>query len=246
MNSTYVKYELLRTLRNKQSYIFSLAFPVILFLVIGGANKSSGDANFSGTGIDAITYYMVGMLSFGVIGAVVSGGARISVDRSTGWNRQLRLSPLRPGVYLGTKLAIGYLTALLTIAVMYIAGISMGAHTTLTRWVEMTLLILVALVPFAAIGVFIGHIAHQDAMGPIMGGLMSLFALLGGSYFPLGTGVLAHIGSYIPSYWIVQAAHLAVGGHAWSAKGWLVIAGWSIAFLVLAMRAYQADTQRAS
>lgn len=243
MNATYLKYELVRTLRNRQSYIFSVAFPVILFLVIGGSNKN--EKNFGGTGIDAVTYYMVGMVSFGVIGAVVGGGARIAVDRATGWNRQLRLSPLKPGVYLGAKLAIGYLTALLTIAVMYIAGISLGAHTTGARWVEMTLLILIALVPFAAIGIWIGHIANEDAMGAIMGGLMSLFALLGGSYFPLGGGVLDKIGSYIPSYWIVQAGHLAVGGSGWSLKGWLVILIWSAVFVVLAMRAYLADTRRA-
>jgi ABC-2 type transport system permease protein len=245
MNTTYLKYELIRTLRNRQSYIFSLAFPVILFLVIGGSNKNQDSSNFGGSGIDAITYYMVGMLSFGVIGAVAAGGARIAVDRATGWNRQLRLSPLKPGVYLAAKVAIGYLTAMLTIAVMYIAGISLGAHTTASRWVEMTVLILVALIPFAGIGIWIGHIAKEDAMGPIMGGLMSLFALLGGSYFPLGDGVLGKIGSYIPSYWIVQAGHVAVGGDSWSAKGWIVIAVWSVAFAMLAMKAFQADTQRA-
>ena len=242
MNATYLKYETLRTLRNRQGYIFSLAFPLILFLVF--ASTSQNVADYGGSGIDAVTYYMVGMVSFGAVGAVVAGGARISVDRGTGWNRQLRLSPLRPGLYLGTKLAIGYLTALLTIAVLYVAGISFGARTSAAHWVEMTLLILIGLAPFAAIGIWIGHIAKQDAMGPIMGGTMSLFALVGGSWFPV-SGTIGQIGSWTPSYWIVQARHIALGAQAWTVQGWLVVAAWTVVFAVLAAKAFQADTRRA-
>jgi ABC-2 type transport system permease protein len=242
MNTTYLRYEVLRTLRNRQGYIFSLIFPVILFLVFGGSNRNN-TAGFP-SDIKPITYYMVGMLGFGAMGAVLAGGARIAVDRSTGWNRQLRLSPLRPAAYLATKVAVGYLTATLTIAAMYIAGISFGARATVTEWVEMTLFILLGLVPFAAIGIWIGHLVREDAMGPVMGGLMSLFALVGGSWYPV-TGVLGQIGSWIPSYWIVQAGHIAVGGNSWSVKGWIVVLGWSAVFAALATRAFLADTDRA-
>ena len=240
MNTTYLRYEVLRTLRNRQSYIFSLAFPVILFLVIGGSNRHA-----SGFPVDIspITYFMVGMLGFGAMGAVLAGGARIAVDRATGWNRQLRLSPLRPRAYLATKIAVGYLTAALTITAMYIAGISLGARATVSHWIEMTLFILVGLAPFAAIGIWIGHLVRDDAMGPTMGGLMSLFALVGGSWYPI-TGVLADIGSWIPSYWIVQAGHIAVGGNSWPVKGWLVVLAWTAVFTALATRAFLADTAR--
>jgi len=126
---------------------------------------------------------------------------------------------------------------------MYVAGISLGARASLGHWVEMTLFILVGLVPFAAIGIWIGHLVRDDAMGPTMGGLMSLFALVGGSWFPID-GVLAQIGSWVPSYWIVQAGHIAVGGSSWSVKGWLVVLAWSAVFTVLATRAFLADTDR--
>jgi ABC-2 type transport system permease protein len=82
-------------------------------------------------------------------------------------------------------------------------------------------------------------------MGPIMGGLMSLFALVGGAWYPV-SGTLGNIGSFIPSYWIVQAGHVATGGGSWPAKGWLVIAGWSVVLSGLAVKAFQADTGRAN
>jgi ABC-2 type transport system permease protein len=241
MNSTYLRYEVLRTLRNRQAYIFSLIFPVVLFLVFGLTQKNATDFPVS---INPVTYYMVGLLSFGAMGAVISGGARIAIDRATGWNRQLRLTPLPPRAYISTKVAIGYLSACLTIAVMYVVGIASGARASLDRWLLMTVFILIGLAPFAAIGIWIGHIAKEDAMGPIMGGLMSLFALVGGSYYPV-TGVLGDIGSWIPSYWIVQAGHIAVGGDAWSVKGWGVVLGWAVVFTVLAAKAYRRDTSRA-
>lgn len=241
MNPTYLKYEVLRMLRNRQSYIFSLIFPVVLFLVIGVTNRNAKD--FPGP-VSPITYYMVGLLTFGAMGSVIAGGARIAIDRATGWNRQLRLSPLSPRIYLGTKVAIGYLAASMTIVVMYVLGISFGARASLSEWIQMTVFILIGLIPFAAMGIWIGHIAKEDAMGPIMGGLMSLFALLGGSWFPV-TGILGNIGSYLPSYWIVRAGHIAVGAGGWSMKGWLVVAAWSVVFTVLAAKAFQGDTRRA-
>ncbi len=241
MNVTYLRYELLRTLRNRQSFIFSLIFPVVMLLVLGGPNRH--DQDFGGSGIPAITYYMIGMLSFGTVGAVIAGGMRIAVDRSIGWNRQLRLSPLSPRAYLSTKIAIGYLTAAMTIGLLYVVGASLGARMTVAHWITVTLLVLIGLVPFAAIGIWAGHTFKEEAMGPLMGGSMALFAIVGGSWFPV-SGVLSTIGSFVPSYWIVQAGHVGVGGGAWSAKGWLVIAAWTAVFAVLAARAYRLDTRR--
>ena len=65
---------------------------------------------------------MAGMVSWGTMTAVVAGGARIAAERSIGWNRQLRVSPLPVRTYFLTKLASGYLVALVSIAVLYLAG----------------------------------------------------------------------------------------------------------------------------
>lgn len=38
-HSAYLRYEVLRTFRNRRFLIFSLGFPLLLFLVIGGTNR---------------------------------------------------------------------------------------------------------------------------------------------------------------------------------------------------------------
>jgi ABC-2 type transport system permease protein len=175
---------------------------------------------------------------------VLAGGARIATERSIGWNRQLRLTPLSPRDYFRTKILTAYLTALVSIVVLYAAGLSLGVRLGAGDWLAMTGLLLVGLVPFAALGVVIGHLASPDSIGPLMGGATAFFAFLGGTWFPLGHGVLNDIGEALPSYWLVQASHVGVGGHGWSHLGWVVIAVWSVAAAAVARWAYRRDTAR--
>ena len=75
-------------------------------------------------------------------------------------------------------------------------------------------LLLVGLVPFAALGILIGHLVTVDSVGPAMGGITALLSLLGGVWFPItGHGALHDIAQALPSYWLVQASHVAIGGH---------------------------------
>jgi ABC-2 type transport system permease protein len=48
----------------------------------------------------------------------------------------------------------------------------------------------------------------------------------------------------LPSYWLVQAGHVALGGAGWTERGWIVVAAWTAEMLVLAARAYRRDTKR--
>jgi len=53
------------------------------------------------------------------------------------------------------------------------------------------------------------------------------------------------VSQYLPSYWLVRASHVALGGHAWTATAWIVIAGWTATLSALAIRACRRDTGRA-
>lgn len=244
MNSlAYTRYELLRTLRNRRFFLLSLGFPLILYFVIVSPNRHV--RNFDGSGISFPLYYMIGLASFGTMSAMLSCGARIAGERAVGWNRQLRISPLSTRGYFRAKLITGYAMALVSLLALYLAGTSLGVRLGASEWLEMTGLILVGLIPFAALGIMIGHMLTPDSIGPAMGGGISLLALLGGTWFPIaGHGFLHDLTQFIPSYWLVQASHVAVGGRAWSAKGWIVMIAWTIILSLLAGRAYRRDTGR--
>ena len=247
---TYTRFEILRLLRNRQAFIFSLIFPLVMYFLLAGPNKN--DHNFGGdahhhTGLFAPQYYMTGLLAFGAMVAVLSGGARIAAERTIGWNRQLRLTPLSARAYLRTKILVGYLTAAIGIVLLYASGIVLGVRLPVTNWLEMTGLVLVALVPFAALGIAMGHLLNDDAAGAAIGGGVSLFAFLGGSWFPItGGGIFAQFCQFLPSYWLTRAGDVGLGDNSpWTGKGWAVIAVWSAAAIAFAAWAYRRDTKRA-
>jgi ABC-2 type transport system permease protein len=238
----YTRFELKRTFRNRRFLFFSLGFPIALFFLIAGPNR--GEHDLGGTGISAPLYYMVALAAFGTMMGMVSTGARIAGERQVGWTRQLRVTPLSSFAYLRAKVITAYATAGASVAALYIAGASLGVSIPAGRWAEMTLLIAIGLMPFAALGIFLGHLLNVDSIGPAVGGITALFSILGGVWFPITSGVLYVIAQGLPSYWLVQAAHVGLGGNGWGARGWLVDAAWTAALLVLAVRAYRRDTSR--
>ncbi len=239
----YTRFELLRTLRNRRFFLLSLGFPLVLYYLIAGPNRNVHD--FNGSGIPAPLYYMVGLASFGTMSAMLSAGARIASERAVGWNRQLRISPLKPRAYFRVKVLTAYMMAAISLVALYVAGTTLGVSLTAGEWLKMTGLIFVGLIPLAALGIMIGHMLTPDSIGPAVGGGISLLAFLGGTWFPISHhGFLHDIAQFLPSYWIVQASHVALGGHPWSAMGWAVIAAWTVVLSLLAARAYRRDTGR--
>ena len=214
----YTRYELLRTLRNRRFFLLSLGFPLILYFVIAGPNRNVH--NFGATGISAPLYYMVGLASFGTMSAMLSCGGRIATERAVGWNRQLRITPLSPRAYFRAKVLTAYMMAIISLRCCTRRDVSLGVSLSGGEWLQMTGLILVGLVPFAALGITLGHMLTPESIGPAMGGGISLLALLGGTWFPISShGFLHDLAQYLPSYWLVQASHVALGGHAWTAMG---------------------------
>jgi ABC-2 type transport system permease protein len=238
---TYVHYEILRTVRNRRFLVFSLIFPLILFLAIAGENR-----HVTIEGIGFPLYFMTGMAAWGAMTAVVSVGGRIAQERSVGWTRQMRVTPLKTSTYFTAKVLTGYMTAVFSIVVLALAGTSLGVRLDATQWLTMLGLLLIGLIPFVLIGIALGHLISVDSLGPALGGITSLFALLGGSFGPLAkSGVLLTIVKLLPSYWLVQAGKSALlGAHVWTGEAWIVLAVWTLAMLRLTIWVFRRDTAR--
>jgi ABC-2 type transport system permease protein len=237
---TYTRFEVIRTFRNTRFFVLSLAFPLVLFFTVAGANRHATLG-----GIAFPLYYMVGMASWGAMASVMAGGARISLERSVGWTRQMRITPLSTIAYFRSKVLSGYIMAIVSLALLFASGLTLGVHMTIVHWFEMTGFLLVGLIPFVVLGILLGHLLSADSMGPALGGIVAVFALLGGVWGPLAkSGALHTIAENIPSYWLVQAGHVALGGGAWSARGWIVLAVWTAVLLRITVYVYGRDTSR--
>ncbi len=237
----YTRYELLRAFRNRRFFFFSLGFPLVLFYVIAGPQRNVTD--FAGTGISAPLYYMVSLASFGTMFAMVGSGGRIAAERQAGWARQLRVTPLPVRAYFRAKLLTSYATAGTSLVLLYLAGVSFGVSLSAHDWVQMSILIVVALLPFGALAILLGHLMTVESIGPITGGIVSLMAILSGTWFP-ATGFLHTVGQWLPSYWLVQAGRVTLEGHGWGTQGWVVVIGWTVVLACMATVAYRRDTGR--
>jgi len=237
----YLRYEVLRNFRNWRFLFLTLAFPLVLYLLIGSVNRH---VKFEGVAFPV--YFMTAMATLGTMAAVISGCAIIATERATGWTRQMRITPLPARTYFRAKVVVGYLRALLTLVLLALAGTALGVRLPVHGWLTVLGLFLVGLIPFAVLGILLGHLIGADVAALATGGIVTLFALLGGVYgFQVATsGPVLAIIKALPSYWLVQAGKTALGGHDWPIEGWIVIVAWTVVLVPLAVRVYRRDTSR--
>jgi ABC-2 type transport system permease protein len=109
------------------------------------------------------------------------------------------------------------------------AGTLLGVRLSGGEWLKVVYLLLIGLIPLAVLGILIGHLISADALAPVTGGVVTLLALLGGSYGFLiaKSGFMFDVVKALPSYWLVQAGKVAIGGGGWPAQAWIVTVAWT-------------------
>jgi ABC-2 type transport system permease protein len=232
-----------RTVRSGRFLIFTIGFPVVFFVIF---------ANLYGhgeqSGVSATTYLMTEMAVFGGMGAAINAGARIALERQIGWNRQLRLTPLRPRAYLRAKLLTGLLVALPSVLLLFACGaLFEGVHLTGGEWLRMAVLFMVALVPLAVLGIAVGYLATGDSVPSMSGATLMVLSLLGGVWVPVDTmpDAFASIAHALPSYWLGVAARSPIGTEHVGTAGLAVMAAWTLALGAFVVRRYRVDAARA-
>ncbi len=170
---TYLVLELRRALRNRRTMIFLLIMPPVFFLLFGHGYKDSEPAAFA--------YVMVSMAVYGAMIATTSIGAQVSVERSQGWTRQLRLTSLRPTGYVLTKVGAALILGVVPILIVLGVGASMGAQLSAGEWISVAVLSWFCSLVFAAFGLFIGYLIPAENAMQFMGPVLALMSFFGGS-----------------------------------------------------------------
>jgi len=241
MSFGYLILEVRRTMRSTRFLIFSIAFPVLLFLLYVGI-FANGDKSVVGI-------LMVNMTAFGALSAALFAGGRVAVERSLGWQRQLRLTPLSGSGYLSAKGVTGMLLALPAIVLVPLIGaVVEGVSLDAGGWLRVTIGIWLAVIPFVLIGLFIGQIGTPDSIQPIMSLTMMTMSLLGGIFIPVDSmpGWLLNVAHVLPSYWLGQVGRGAVTSDLSVNLGQavLVLAVWTAVLGFAVVRRYRRDSAR--
>jgi ABC-2 type transport system permease protein len=208
----YLRFELLRLVRNVRYAAITIGFPVVFYVLFLGDEKLTEHID----GTTWRTYFMVSMASFGaMVAALNAGGTRLAAERASGWTRQLRVTPLPSWSFVATKIAAASILTLPVIAVVELTGFAFGGvHLGIAVWFELTGILWVSALPFATIGVLVGFVASSETAYPLVTALMFLLSFFGGLFTPVRSlpSVLRRVAEFLPSY-----------HHA--ALGWAIVAG---------------------
>lgn len=226
----YLLLEVRRTLRNPAFLLYTIGFPVafyLLFTTVFGGNDHTWAAQ-----------YMVSMALYGAMGAGLTGiGARIALERTSGWTRALALTPLRPFGYLAIKLGAGMIvTVPVIVLVMAFGAIVNGVRLPVTTWLLLVPLLWVGTLPFTALGIAIGYTLRDEvAFGVAMVALF-VFSIGGGLWLPVQAFPhwLADVAYAMPSFRAGELAWRVLDGHQPFGTGSLVFAAWLVGLLGLA------------
>ncbi len=245
MKTAYLGLESKRALRNPRFLMFTMIFPVVIFL-IDVAAFGNGLVPGSST-VTFAPYIMVSMAAFGAFMAAMNTGARTAVERAAGWQRQLRLTPLKPTGYLVAKAAVGTLVALPPIVLVALVGIVVEhVHLSAGGWVQVVLGVWVASIPFAVLGLLVGQLATSETMQVFTSGLMIVLGFLGGILIPVTVfpNWMQHVAQVLPSYWLADVGHSALLGNRDIGTAIIWLAGWTVVLAFAVVRRYQRDSAR--
>jgi ABC-2 type transport system permease protein len=204
-NRTVLGIELKRMLRNRRTVIFTLVFPPALFFAFG-SQDGWNDAVRDGHPGNVAAYLMVSMALYGAALTAAAGGTRVAMERSLGWSRQLRLTPLNPPVYILMRVLIALIMGAVAVTVVNVAGLVQGKPAMpVDVWVECALLTVVCTLVFAALGVFIGYVVPGENALQILGPGLALLSFLGNVFIPLTEGsTMWHVASFTPMFGVAE------------------------------------------
>jgi ABC-2 type transport system permease protein len=242
-NATLLTLELRRMLRNRRTVIFSLVMPVLFFFMFGTGHKysnlSAGHGNVAGS-------IMISMALYGAMLSTTGGGAMVAVERSQGWSRQLRLTPLTAAAYISVKVLVAMALGAIAVVVTYAAGASSSAQMDGSVWVSTAVLAWVGSLVFAAFGVFMGYLLPSENVMQILGPMLALFAFLGGLFVPLDQlgSTFQTIATYTPMYGLNEIVHAPLKGEAPGAAAVVNVLVWLAVFAGGAAWRFRRDTAR--
>jgi len=231
--------EFKRVMRNRRYLIFTVGFPVVIYLLVG-KNASTP----KGYDVSIAAYYMIAMAMLGAFsGALTGNSQRISQEKKDGWIRQLRLTSLPANSYVVSKILVSMATTIPSILVVLLLGRFYGnVHLQAWQWPALAVTVWFAATIFAALAVAIGYRYQPDQVQPISIAVYFIFAILGGLWFPI-TGFLQKVGEFTPTYDAVKIGSDVIGHTAVSAGLAVGLVVWLGIFVALATVSVRATAE---
>lgn len=236
--------EMRKLLRNPMFAVGTIGFPILFFALFGLPNVH--DTTPDGTPLGpymTVSFGATALLSL----AIFSFGVGIAVERTSGWMRLLRSSPLPAPLYFAAKIIAALLFSALALILLYAFAHFVGG-VTIPLGVALTALgkLLLGMIPLVAMGLAIGFLVNFNAANVVAQIINLLMAFGSGLYMPLFLlpKFVQKAAPFLPAY------HLGVVGRSPlvptpdEGKSWLALAAFTLFFGALAVWGWKKDESR--
>ncbi|GGX17738.1 ABC transporter permease [Streptomyces noursei] len=233
----YIRLEVRRTLRDKTFAIFGIGMPVVMYLLFTHVGAGSGPA----AGEWRVSS-MIGLAAYGALGAALGCGTGVAEDKSLGWLRQLRITPLPPAQVVAGRGLTGSVTVLPAIgAVLLVGALVNGIRMAAWQWAALVVLLWLGSVPFTLLGLGNGYRLSSQATGLVNTGCLLLLSIVGGLWFPIEAfpGWLRTLASWTPANRFADLGRSIAQGGAPGPTTVAILAAWLALFGGYAVYAYR-------
>jgi ABC-2 type transport system permease protein len=239
----FLQLEIVRVLGNVSTLVFCCAMPLGFYLLFGTAYGGSQ----AGVGnMNAVVLAMMGI--YGASMTAASPAYTLPTERVSGWNRQLRLTPLRPLVYVGGKVVAAVLSSLAWLVVLYGVGLALRqAEMPAGVWLGTLGIAWAGSLGFAAMGLFIGLVLKRGEPAAVIVPIMLVCSFLSDAFqLPVSGRIWDIIQNIVPMGGLVRWSQSLFGPdiNTTDWKVWANVVGWTLIFVLLAALAYSRDTKR--
>jgi ABC-2 type transport system permease protein len=199
--------------RSAEYALFTVAFPLMILLLIGAANVGS---IMPGTHIKNTTVFVPGILAFGVIvSAYVNLGSKVAVLRIDGVLRRVRTTPLPSSSYLGGLLASTVVTTILITGCLGLTGwLAFGAAPRFGGLPTLAGGLCLGIVCFAVLGLAISSvITSAESAGPVAYATFLPIAIISGVFDPTFSGLPRWLSQVVALFPVKALAQLLQGAY---------------------------------
>ena len=236
--------------RERDSMVFTFAFPVILLFIFGSVFSA-----VLAPGVSVTQYFAAGMIASGIaLSSFQSLAIGIAVERDDGTLKRLKGTPMPPLAYFLGKIGLVLVTSVIQFAVLLVVSrlfFGLALPATAALWLRFTWLFLLGIAAGTTLGIAYSSLARSSrSAAAVVSPVVIVLQFISGIFFIYGglPSWMQHIGALFPLKWIAQGMRSVFLPDAFAAQevgGWqlpqtaLVLAGWTVLGLLLCVRTFR-------
>jgi ABC-2 type transport system permease protein len=237
--------------RERDHFIFTFAFPVILLFIFGSV--FSDDIV---PGVSFTQYFAAGMVASGVVlSSFQSLAISIAVERDDGSLKRLRGTPMPPAAYFLGKIGLVLVTSLIQAAILLLIGslaFGLNLPTSPELWLRFAWVFVLGTAAGTVVGIAYSSVARSaKSAAAVVSPVVIVLQFVSGVFFVFTQipGWMQTVGSIFPLKWLAQGMRsvflpesfeASEASHSWQLpQTALILAAWTVIGLVLCLRTFR-------